>query len=57
MLRTAKGTGAHVVSGNVQCFSAAGPDAVARFNGIPWTLILCSAAARRSDQPLLVDCT
>lgn len=38
MLATALATDAHVVSGNVQTFSAAGAGASARFNGAPWTL-------------------
>lgn len=37
MLATARERKAHVVSANVQCFSVAGPGAVVRFDGAPWT--------------------
>lgn len=38
MLARARLTGASVVSGNVQCFGAAGPGFTVPFSDIPWTL-------------------
>lgn len=37
MLACARETGAHIVSANVQTFSAAGVGAIASFTGAPWT--------------------